>query len=169
MASGKPGDTTRLNTDEPSVERHFEGVEVLEWNKQLTIRVFFVCLFIGFFTTIILMRLNIIAAFVLNSAIPPYLLSLFLLKTWTIFLDTIGILKNPITRQESVVMHSCLVGFFSIVYYGNFYFFIKLFFVWFYNFLLIEWINHNLFNKKNYEIFNLMFFLNLTWSVYIFV
>ncbi|KAM0942211.1 putative oligopeptide transporter, OPT superfamily [Dioscorea sansibarensis] len=122
MASGKLGDSTRLNADEPSVERNFESVEVPEWSEQLTPRAFCVCLIVGSFMTVLLMRLSLATSFILAGSMPPYVLSLLILRTWKIIMDTVGIFKNPITRQETAVMQSCLVGFFSIVYYGNFYF-----------------------------------------------
>ncbi|KAJ0966837.1 hypothetical protein J5N97_023754 [Dioscorea zingiberensis] len=118
MATGKVGDSSRLTGDEHSIERLFEGVEVPEWKDQLTLRVFGLSLFVGSLLTIILMRLNLMTFFVLNATLPSSTFSFAVLKAWTMALDKVGLLTNPITRQETAVMQSCVLGFASIVYYG---------------------------------------------------
>ncbi|KAJ0966809.1 hypothetical protein J5N97_023726 [Dioscorea zingiberensis] len=121
MTTNRGGESPRLNTDdELSVEHRFKGIEIHGWKDQLTLRVFGISFIVGSFLTIVLMKLSLSFSTWFPFNIPIASISLILLEAMVMALDSFGLIKNPITRQEITVMQGCVVGFSSIVYYGGF-------------------------------------------------
>ncbi|KAJ0966835.1 hypothetical protein J5N97_023752 [Dioscorea zingiberensis] len=117
------GESPRLSStdvlDELSVEQHFEGIEIHDWKKQLTPRVFGISFIVGTFMTIVFMKLCLYFSHLAPFYIPVYPFSLILLESTIMALHWFGLFKNPITRQEISVMQACVVAFSKIVYYGG--------------------------------------------------
>ncbi|KAL3625598.1 putative metal-nicotianamine transporter ysl7 [Castilleja foliolosa] len=103
-----------------SIERIFDGKEVPSWQKQLTLRAFFVSFILGILFTFIVMKLNLTTGIIPSLNVSAGLLGFFFVKTWTKFLEKSGLLKQPFTRQENTVIQTCVVASSGIAFSGGF-------------------------------------------------
>ncbi|KAK9199846.1 hypothetical protein WN944_015039 [Citrus x changshan-huyou] len=106
--------------EEFSVERAFDGKEVPSWRKQLTIRAFVVSFVLSVLFTFIVMKLNLTTGIIPSLNVSAGLLGFFFVKTWTKFLESSRILRQPFTRQENTVIQTCVVASSGIAFSGGF-------------------------------------------------
>lgn len=106
--------------EDETVEKIFETQEVPTWQKQLTLRAFFVSFILGILFTFIVMKLNLTTGIIPSLNVSAGLLGFFFVKTWTKFLDKSGLLKQPFTRQENTVIQTCVVASSGIAFSGGF-------------------------------------------------
>lgn len=104
--------------EEFSVERAFDGKEVPSWRKQLTIRAFVVSFVLSVLFTFIVMKLNLTTGIIPSLNVSAGLLGFFFVKTWTKFLESSRILRQPFTRQENTVIQTCVVASSGIAFSG---------------------------------------------------
>ncbi|KAL2533034.1 putative metal-nicotianamine transporter YSL7 [Abeliophyllum distichum] len=95
--------------EELSVEQIFAKKEVPSWKKQLTIRAFVVSFVLSVMFSFIVMKLNLTVGIIPSLNVSAGLLGFFFVKTWTKLLERSGLLKQPFTRQENIVIHTCVV------------------------------------------------------------
>ncbi|PIN15675.1 hypothetical protein CDL12_11685 [Handroanthus impetiginosus] len=105
---------------DPSIEKIFESKEVPPWQKQLTLRAFFVSFVLSILFTFIVMKLNLTTGIIPSLNVSAGLLGFFFVKTWTKFLEKSGLLKQPFTRQENTVIQTCVVASSGIAFSGGF-------------------------------------------------
>ncbi|ERN09449.1 hypothetical protein AMTR_s00029p00088380 [Amborella trichopoda] len=91
-----------------SVEQIFESKSVPPWQEQLTFRAFFVSFVLGIMFSVIVMRFNLTTGIIPSLNVSAGLLGFFFVKSWTKFLEKVGALKQPFTRQENTVIQTCV-------------------------------------------------------------
>lgn len=106
--------------DELTVEQIFESKEkVLPWRQQLTARAFAVSFLLSIMFSFIVMKLNLTTGIIPSLNVAAGLLGFFFLKLFTKFLEKLGLLKQPFTRQENTVIQTCVVAASGIAYSGK--------------------------------------------------
>ncbi|KAL4186159.1 hypothetical protein AMTRI_Chr09g32400 [Amborella trichopoda] len=103
-----------------SVEQIFESKSVPPWQEQLTFRAFFVSFVLGIMFSVIVMRFNLTTGIIPSLNVSAGLLGFFFVKSWTKFLEKVGALKQPFTRQENTVIQTCVVACSGIAFSGGF-------------------------------------------------
>ncbi|XP_016509538.1 putative metal-nicotianamine transporter YSL7 [Nicotiana tabacum] len=117
----KKNDDTQIEGEAlDSVERIFESKEVPSWQSQLTLRAFVVSFILGVLFTFIVMKLNLTTGIIPSLNVSAGLLGFFFVKTWTSLLEKSGFLKQPFTRQENIVIQTCVVATSGIAFSGGF-------------------------------------------------
>lgn len=117
----KKNDDTQIEGEAlDSVERIFESKEVPSWQSQLTLRAFVVSFILGVLFTFIVMKLNLTTGIIPSLNVSAGLLGFFFVKTWTSLLEKSGFLKQPFTRQENIVIQTCVVATSGIAFSGKF-------------------------------------------------
>ncbi|KZV53823.1 hypothetical protein F511_00089 [Dorcoceras hygrometricum] len=109
-----------VEKEEESVEKIFESKEVPSWQKQLTVRAFFVSFVLSILFTFIVMKLNLTTGIIPSLNVSAGLLGFFFVKVWTKFLAKSGLLRQPFTRQENTVIQTCVVASSGIAFSGGF-------------------------------------------------
>ncbi|CAN6268600.1 unnamed protein product [Urochloa humidicola] len=104
----------------PSVERAFEGQPVPSWREQLTVRAFVVSFFLAVLFSIIVMKLNLTTGIIPSLNISAGLLGYFFVRLWTKAIESVGLLKQPFTRQENTVIQTCVVASYGLAFSGGF-------------------------------------------------
>ncbi|WVZ78171.1 hypothetical protein U9M48_025923 [Paspalum notatum var. saurae] len=103
-----------------STELAFEGEPVGAWTEQITVRSVVVSVLLGAVLSSVGMNLVFMSGIVPALNIPAAMLGLFLLKTWTHMLRSFDVLHLPFTRQENVVVQTCVTACASMVSSGGF-------------------------------------------------
>ncbi|CAO2043068.1 unnamed protein product [Urochloa humidicola] len=104
----------------PSVERAFEGQPVPSWREQLTVRAFVVSFFLAVLFSVIVMKLNLTTGIIPSLNISAGLLGYFFVRLWTKAIESVGLLKQPFTRQENTVIQTCVVASYGLAFSGGF-------------------------------------------------
>ncbi|XP_045793728.1 probable metal-nicotianamine transporter YSL7 [Trifolium pratense] len=110
----------KLEEDEASIEKGFEGKSVPTWQKQITVRAIIVSFMLSVLFTFIVMKLNLTTGIIPSLNVSAGLLGFFFVKTWTKVLDKSGLLNQPFTRQENTVIQTCVVAASGIAFSGGF-------------------------------------------------
>ncbi|TKW05529.1 hypothetical protein SEVIR_7G182400v4 [Setaria viridis] len=103
-----------------SVERAFEGQPVPSWREQLTVRAFVVSFFLSVMFSVIVMKLNLTTGIIPSLNVSAGLLSFFFVRLWTKAIESMGLLRQPFTRQENTVIQTCVVAAYDIAFSGGF-------------------------------------------------
>ncbi|CAJ2628739.1 unnamed protein product [Trifolium pratense] len=110
----------KLEEDEASIEKGFEGKSVPTWQKQITVRAIIVSFMLSVLFTFIVMKLNLTTGIIPSLNVSAGLLGFFFVKTWTKVLEKSGLLNQPFTRQENTVIQTCVVAASGIAFSGGF-------------------------------------------------
>lgn len=109
----------QTDNDVPSIEKLFEGrEEIPAWIDQITLRSMVVSLILGFFISVMIMKLNLTTGIIPSFNVAAGLLGFFLIKTWTKVLQHFGVASKPFTRQENTIIQTCVVACSTISYSG---------------------------------------------------
>ena len=114
----KDGTSSKIEEKELSIEQLFDSKKVPAWWEQITFRAMFVSMLMGIMFCIIVMKLNLTTGIIPSLNVSAGLLGFFFIKTWTKFLEKVGLLKTPFTRQENTVIQTCVVACYGIAFSG---------------------------------------------------
>ncbi|CAL5026353.1 unnamed protein product [Urochloa decumbens] len=103
-----------------SVEQAFADKPVPSWSEQLTVRAFVVGALLSVLFSVIVMKLNLTTGIIPSLNVSASLLSFFLVRLWTKAIESMGLLKQPFTRQENTVIQTCVVSAYGIAFSGGF-------------------------------------------------
>ena len=103
-----------VEKNSPSVSEH-----VPEWKEQITIRGLVVSAVLGCLFCIITHNLNLTVGVIPSLNVSAGLLGFFFVKSWTSFLNQLGIFTKPFTRQENTVIQTCVVACYGLAFSGN--------------------------------------------------
>ncbi|KAJ3685800.1 hypothetical protein LUZ61_014964 [Rhynchospora tenuis] len=108
------------DTEIPSIEKLFEGrEEIPAWVDQITLRSMVVSIILGFFISVMIMKLNLTTGIIPSFNVSAGLLGFFLMKSWTKTLQHFGVSSKPFTRQENTIIQTCVVACSAISYSGG--------------------------------------------------
>jgi hypothetical protein len=102
-----------------SVERAFADQPVPSWREQLTLRAFVVSFFLAVMFSVIVMKLNLTTGIIPSLNISAGLLGFFFVRLWTKAIESVGLLRQPFTRQENTVIQTCVVASYGLSFSGN--------------------------------------------------
>jgi hypothetical protein len=102
-----------------SVEQAFADKPVPSWREQLTVRAFVVGALLSVLFSVIVMKLNLTTGIIPSLNVSASLLSYFLVRLWTKAIESMGLLKQPFTRQENTVIQTCVVSAYGIAFSGK--------------------------------------------------
>ncbi|KAM3329633.1 hypothetical protein ACQJBY_026586 [Aegilops geniculata] len=114
VAAGQDGD------EEPSVEVAFAGQPPPPWWRQVTVRSVAVSAVLGAVLSFMSMRIGLTAGVGPTFNIVASLLGFFVIKSWTRLLARFGVASQPFTRQENVVLQTCIISCSTLSFYGGF-------------------------------------------------
>ncbi|XBI17085.1 hypothetical protein VPH35_059211 [Triticum aestivum] len=114
VAAGQDGD------EEPSVEVAFVGQPPPPWWRQVTARSVAVSAVLGAVLSFMSMRIGLTAGVGPTFNIVASLLGFFVIKSWTRLLARFGVASQPFTRQENVVLQTCIISCSTLSFYGGF-------------------------------------------------
>ncbi|KAL6651068.1 hypothetical protein ACP70R_009993 [Stipagrostis hirtigluma subsp. patula] len=103
-----------------SVEQAFADKPVPSWREQLTVRAFVVGFILSVMFNVIVMKLNLTTGVIPSLNVSASLLGFFLVRLWTKAIESMGLLKQPFTRQENTVIQTCVVSAYGIAFSGGF-------------------------------------------------
>ncbi|KAK3144203.1 hypothetical protein QOZ80_4AG0310020 [Eleusine coracana subsp. coracana] len=106
--------------EEASVEKAFMDKPVPSWREQLTIRAFVVGFLLSILFSVIVMKLNLTTGIIPSLNVSASLLAFFLVSLWTKAIESMGLLKQPFTRQENTVIQTCVVSAYGLAFSGGF-------------------------------------------------
>ncbi|EAY73213.1 hypothetical protein OsI_01084 [Oryza sativa Indica Group] len=104
----------------PSVEAAFAGQPPPPWWQQVTVRAVAVSVVLGTLFSFMAMRTGLTAGFVPSFNMSASLLSFFIIKSWTRLMARCGVASQPFTRQENVVVQTCVISCATLSIYGGF-------------------------------------------------
>ncbi|XP_048562697.1 probable metal-nicotianamine transporter YSL1 isoform X1 [Triticum urartu] len=114
VAAGQDGE------EEPSVEVAFAGQPPPPWWRQVTVRSVAVSTVLGAVLSFMSMRIGLTAGVGPTFNIVASLLGFFVIKSWTRLLARFGVASQPFTRQENVVLQTCIISCSTLSFYGGF-------------------------------------------------
>ncbi|XP_066311116.1 probable metal-nicotianamine transporter YSL11 [Miscanthus floridulus] len=91
------------------MEQVFADKPVQSWREQLTVRAFVVGFILAILFSIIIMKLNLTTGVIPLLNVSASLLGFFLICLWTKAIESMGLLKQPFTRQENTFIQTCVV------------------------------------------------------------
>ncbi|CAD6263001.1 unnamed protein product [Miscanthus lutarioriparius] len=103
-----------------SVEQAFADKPVPSWQEQLTVRAFVVGFILSILFSVIVMKLNLTTGVIPSLNVSASLLGFFLVHLWTKAIESMGLLKQPFTRQENTVIQTCVVSAYGLAFSGGF-------------------------------------------------
>lgn len=107
------------NNDEgPSVELAFAGQQPPPWWRQVTARSVATSVVLGAVLSFMSMRIGLTAGVGPSFNIVASLLGFFAVKSWTRLLARCGVASQPFTRQENVVLQTCIISCATLSFYG---------------------------------------------------
>ncbi|TVT99847.1 hypothetical protein EJB05_54756 [Eragrostis curvula] len=106
--------------EEPSVEAAFAGQPPPPWWRQITARSVVVSMAVAPLFTLISMRLGLTAGIVPSFAMSASLVSFFAIGSWARLLGRCGVATQPFTRQENIVVQTCISACTTLSVYGGF-------------------------------------------------
>jgi hypothetical protein len=122
VAGADDGDDGGGNAEEEvvaSVEQAFEDKPVPSWREQLTVRAFVVGFILSILFSVIVMKLNLTTGIIPSLNVSASLLGFFLVRLWTKAIESMGLLKQPFTRQENTVIQTCVVSAYGLAFSGK--------------------------------------------------
>ena len=102
-----------------SVEQAFADKPVPSWREQLTVRAFVVGFILAILFSVIVMKLNLTTGVIPSLNVSASLLGFFLVRLWTKAIESMGLLKQPFTRQENTVIQTCVVSAYGLAFSGK--------------------------------------------------
>lgn len=105
--------------EEPSVEVAFAGQPPPPWWRQVTARSVVVSAVLGAVLSFMSMRIGLTAGVGPTFNIVASLLGFFVIKSWTRLLARCGVASQPFTRQENVVLQTCIISCSTLSFYGT--------------------------------------------------
>ena len=81
-------------------------------------RAFVVSFFLAVLFSVIVMKLNLTTGIIPSPNVSASLLSYFLVRLWTKAIESCGLLKQPFTRQNTVIQ-TCVVASYGLAFSGN--------------------------------------------------
>ncbi|KAK4484075.1 hypothetical protein RD792_011295 [Penstemon davidsonii] len=96
--------------DAAAMEKAFDKTEVPSWRNQLTFRAAVTSFLLSLVFNVIVCKLNLSTGVIPSLNVAAGLLGFAMIKTWTILIETCGLLKQPFTRQENTVIQTCIVA-----------------------------------------------------------
>ncbi|KAL6627047.1 hypothetical protein ACP70R_030773 [Stipagrostis hirtigluma subsp. patula] len=105
---------------EPSVEEPFAGQPLPEWWQQITARSVIVSVVLGALYSFMSMRLGLTTGLVPSFNMSASLMSYFVVSSLTGLLTRCGVATQPFTRQENVVVQTCVIACTTLSLYGGF-------------------------------------------------
>jgi len=102
-----------------SVEQEFADKPVPSWREQLTVRAFVVGFILAILFSVIVMKLNLTTGVIPSLNVSASLLGFFLVHLWTKAIESMGLLKQPFTRQENTVIQTCVVSAYGLAFSGK--------------------------------------------------
>jgi hypothetical protein len=107
--------------DEASVEALFAGQSPAPWWRQVTVRSVTASVFIGTVFSFMAMRMGLTIGLVPSFNMSASLVSFFVISSWTrLLLGRCGVATQPFTRQENVVVQTCVIACATLALYGGF-------------------------------------------------
>ncbi|CAN6228922.1 unnamed protein product, partial [Urochloa humidicola] len=85
-----------------------------------TVRAFVVSFFLAVLFSVIVMKLNLTTGIIPSLNISAGLLGYFFVRLWTKAIESVGLLKQPFTRQENTVIQTCVVASYGLAFSGGF-------------------------------------------------
>ncbi|CAD6263002.1 unnamed protein product [Miscanthus lutarioriparius] len=98
----------------------FADKPVPSWQEQLTVRAFVVGFILSILFSVIVMKLNLTTGVIPSLNVSASLLGFFLVHLWTKAIESMGLLKQPFTRQENTVIQTCVVSAYGLAFSGGF-------------------------------------------------
>lgn len=105
---------------EPSVEAVFAGQPLPPWWRQVTARSVAVSVVVGTVLSFMSMRIGLTAGIVPSFNMSASLISFCVVKSWTRLMDRCGVASQPFTRQENVVVQTCIISCATLSLYGTY-------------------------------------------------
>jgi hypothetical protein len=115
IAAGQDDD----DDEQPSVEVAFAGQTPPPWWRQVTARSVAASVVLGTVLTFMSMRIGLTAGVGPAFNIVASLLGFFVIKSWTRLLARFGVASQPFTRQENVVLQTCIISCATLSFYGT--------------------------------------------------
>ncbi|XP_076923719.1 putative metal-nicotianamine transporter YSL6 [Bidens hawaiensis] len=109
--------------DEPSKKKTVDDSppEIIpEWKDQITLRGLIVSCLLGTIFCIIAHKLNLNVGIIPSLNVAAGLLGFFFVKTWTTFVEGLGLSTYAFTRQENTVIQTCIVACYGLASSGGF-------------------------------------------------
>nr|CAD1836600.1 unnamed protein product [Ananas comosus var. bracteatus] len=97
-----------------------EEEEIPPWREQITIRGLVVSAMLGTLFCVITHKLNLTVGIIPSLNVAAGLLGFFLVKSWTGFVERIGFVTKPFTKQENTVIQTCVVACYGLAFSGGF-------------------------------------------------
>uniref|UniRef100_A0A0D9UYU2 Uncharacterized protein n=1 Tax=Leersia perrieri TaxID=77586 RepID=A0A0D9UYU2_9ORYZ len=121
MADTATGDRSSPQEHEPlSVEAAFAGQPPPPWWQQVTARSVAVSAVLGTMFSFMSMRTGLTVGMVPSFNMSASLLSYFVVRSWTQLMSRCGVASRPFTRQENVVVQTCVISCATLSLYGGF-------------------------------------------------
>ncbi|XP_062188710.1 probable metal-nicotianamine transporter YSL1 [Phragmites australis] len=120
MAGGDVAADHRNDDQEPSVEAPFAGQSPPPWWRQVTARSVAASVVLGTVFSFISMRIGLTTGLVPSLNMSASLLSFFVISSWTRLLGRCGVATQAFTRQENVVVQTCIISCATLSLYGGF-------------------------------------------------
>ena len=105
--------------EQPSVEAAFVGQTPPPWRQQVTARSVAASVVLGTVLTFMSMRIGLTAGVGPAFNIVASLMGFFVIKSWTRLLARCGVASQPFTRQENVVLQTCVISCATLSFYGT--------------------------------------------------
>ncbi|KAG8052476.1 hypothetical protein GUJ93_ZPchr0001g30740 [Zizania palustris] len=102
-----------------SVEAAFEGQPLPPWWQQVTARSVVVSAVLGVVFSFTSMRIGLTAGIVPSFNMSASLTSFFVINSWTRLMAHFGVASQPFTRQENVVVQTCIISCSALSIYGT--------------------------------------------------
>ncbi|CAO2161744.1 unnamed protein product [Urochloa humidicola] len=106
--------------DASSVEAVFAGQPPPPWWRQVTVRSVAASVVLGTVLSFMMMRLGYTTGLVPSFNMSASLVSFFVISSWTRLLRRCGVPTPAFTRQENVVVQTCIIACATLSFYGGF-------------------------------------------------
>ncbi|CAL4966828.1 unnamed protein product [Urochloa decumbens] len=106
--------------DASSVEAVFAGQPPPPWWRQVTVRSVAASVVLGTVLSFMMMRLGYTTGLVPSFNMSASLVSFFVISSWTRLLRRLGVPTPAFTRQENVVVQTCVIACATLSFYGGF-------------------------------------------------
>ncbi|KAF8643729.1 hypothetical protein HU200_066795 [Digitaria exilis] len=106
--------------DEASVEALFAGQAAAPWWRQVTARSVATSVVLGTVFSFMAMRMGLTIGLVPSINMSASLTSFFVVRSWTRLLGRCGVATPAFSRQENVVVQTCVIACATLALYGGF-------------------------------------------------
>ncbi|CAO2205011.1 unnamed protein product [Urochloa humidicola] len=112
--------SSKKEHDESSVEAVFAGQAPAPWWRQVTARSVAASVVLGTVLSFMMMRLGYTTGLVPSFNMSASLVSFFVISSWTRLMRRCGVPSPAFTRQENVVVQTCVIACATLSFYGGF-------------------------------------------------